>query len=201
MKMLKKLMVVLLTVIMIMPLTASAATNSPSKKSIKSAKATAQSVTYNGKKQEAKLTVTVGDKVLVEGEDFIVDGSKLRKNAGTYKLTILGIGNYDGSKTVTFKVKKATRKNKVTVTGKALVDGAKEFKASTLSKKTRSFRATMNTKAKVAYAASSKSIKVSKNGKITVKKGTKAGTYQVYMKVAATANYKAYTKVITIKVK
>lgn len=201
MKILKKLMVVLLTVIMIMPLTASAATVSPSKKDLKDATATAQSVTYNGKKQEAKLTVKMGEDTLVEGEDFVISGSNKRKNVGTYTLTIYGIGKYSGTQTVTFSVKKATRKDKVTVTGKALKNNAKVYKTSTLEKKTRSFRVNFKTKAKVTYTSPSKSITVSKNGKVTVKKGTAAGTYKVYVKVAATKNYKAFTKVIKIKVK
>lgn len=201
MKILKKLMVVLLTVIMIMPLTASAATVSPSKKDLKDATATAQSVTYNGKKQEAKITVKMGDDTLVEGTDFVISGSNKRKNAGTYTLKIQGIGKYTGEQTVTFKVKKATRKDKVTVTGKALKNNAKVYKTSTLQKTTRSFRAKYATNAKVTYKSTSKSLIVTKNGKVTVKKGTKAGTYKVYVKVAATKNYKAFTKVIKIKVK
>ena len=53
---------------------------------------------------------------------------------------------------------------------------------------------------KVTYTASSKKIKA-KNGKITLSKGIKKGTYKVTVKVAKTKNYSAYTKTVTIKVK
>ena len=48
-----------------------------------------------------------------------------------------------------------------------------------------------------------KLLKVKKsNGKITVKKGTKKGTYKLKVKVTVTgANYNAYVKTITIKIK
>ncbi len=48
-----------------------------------------------------------------------------------------------------------------------------------------------------------KYFKVAKNGKITVKKGLKKGTYKVKIKVTAAGNskYNKATKTITIKVK
>lgn len=55
---------------------------------------------------------------------------------------------------------------------------------------------TLNKKAKA-----SKKIKVSKAGKVTIKKGLKKGTYKITVKAAATKNYKAAKKTITIKVK
>ena len=39
------------------------------------------------------------------------------------------------------------------------------------------------------------------NGKVTVKKGLKKGTYKVKVKAAGNKNYKAATKTVTFKIK
>lgn len=195
MKFLKRLMVVLLAVMMIMPLTAHAATASPSKKNLKYAQATAKAVTYNGKSQTAKITVKMGDTTLVEGKHFTVTNSKKKKNAGTYTLKIKGIGKYSGTTTVKYTVKKASQKVKVT--------GTKSYKASTLKKKAKSFRLNVTRKANasVSFKSSTKKITVSKTGKVTLKKGLKKGTYKIYVSTKSTKNYKAAKKTITIRVK
>ncbi|MBQ9015308.1 MAG: hypothetical protein IJ109_04245 [Firmicutes bacterium] len=89
---------------------------------------------------------------------------------------------------------------------------AKTLKAKKLKKKAQSFKALTVSKAqgKVTYTAkavnakSKKALKFSK-GKITVKKGTKKGTYKikVTVKAAGSNNYKAASiaKTITVKVK
>ena len=46
-----------------------------------------------------------------------------------------------------------------------------------------------------------KYIKVSKKGKVTVKKGIKKGTYKIVIKVKATKNTKAGKKVVKIVIK
>lgn len=202
MKFLKKLMVVLLTVIMILPLTAHAAgTDSPAKRDLANATITTKTLTYNGKTQKATLTVKIGDQTLTEGTHFTVVGDRTKKNAGTYTLKIKGIGKYTGTQTVTFTVKKAAQK--VKVTGTSIKSGVKTYKASSLKKSSKTFRlkVTRKANAKVTYSAPSRKITVSKTGKVTVKKGTKKGTYKVYVKTKATKNYKASTKIIKIRVK
>ena len=49
----------------------------------------------------------------------------------------------------------------------------------------------------------SKKIAIAKDGKVTVKKGIKKGTYKVKVKViaAGNANYKKRTRTVTFKVK
>lgn len=202
MKSLKKLMVVLLTVIMIMPLTAYAAPTSPSKTSLKKATATAQSVVYNGKKQTAQITVTLNGKTLEYGKDFVVDGSRKRKNAGTYSLKIKGIGKYTGTKTVKFTVKKADRNVQLTYSGKPFRNGAKNYRVSTLETKTRSFTINVIKKGTVGvtFTSSSDALKVTKNGKVTVKIGTKAGLYNVYVNIKETKNYNAFKQVVKVRV-
>ncbi|MBQ9061258.1 MAG: hypothetical protein IJ121_00315 [Eubacterium sp.] len=92
---------------------------------------------------------------------------------------------------------------------KKLTPATKKLKASKLKKKKQTFKlkATINGQGKVTFkkVSGNKKIKISKAGKVTVKKGLKKGTYKVKVKVsiAATGNYTAAeaTKTIKIKVK
>lgn len=194
MRFLKRIMVVLLAVMMLLPMTAQAA-GSPAKNSLKRSTATAKSVTYNGKKQSAKLTVKMGSKTLTEGKHFVVVGSREYKNAGTYTLKIKGIGKYTGTQTITYTIKKKAQ----TVS----VSGVRSYKATTLKKSKKSFRLTVTRKAnaKVTYTTSDPKIKVSKSGKVTLAKGLKKGKYTIYVKTAATKNYKSATKKVTVRVR
>ncbi len=53
-------------------------------------------LTYNGKEQTKKLTITVDGKTLVEGTDFTVTG-RTGTDAGSYTMTITGLGDYTGT--------------------------------------------------------------------------------------------------------
>lgn len=65
------------------------------------------SYTYTGTEIKPKVTkVTVGDKTLIETEDYTVSYSD-NVNAGTAKVTITGAGNYTGTKEETFTIDKA----------------------------------------------------------------------------------------------
>ena len=68
--------------------------------------------------------------------------------------------------------------------------------------KSRSFNIKVKgAKTSLVYSSSSKKITVSKNGKVTVAKGTKAGTYTVSVYAKASTKYmKSATKKITIKI-
>lgn len=142
--------------------------------------------TYTGKAQTAVIKVADGRKVLKEGTDYTVRGTRTHVAAGTYKVVVTGKGNYSGSKVVYYTIGKAAQnsvkiavnssKKKISVTG---VKG----------------------KAKVSYATSNSKVKVSK-GVVQVGKGVKKGTrVRITVKVAATANYKAYSKTFTYTVK
>ena len=63
--------------------------------SLADAEVTVQNPTYNGKEQEPKVTVTLGDKTLSRDNDYNVQVTK-ETDAGSYKLTIKGGGNYSG---------------------------------------------------------------------------------------------------------
>lgn len=71
--------------------------------SLEDAEVTVQSPTYNGKLQEPKVTVKFGDKTLSRDNDYTMKVPK-QIDAGSYKLTINGGGNYTGTKTVEWKI-------------------------------------------------------------------------------------------------
>lgn len=95
--------------------------------------------------------------------------------------------------------KQAAKDQKVTVK-----TTSKTFKAKKLKKKAASFNIGAKASTKLTYKVTKKNKKISfKNGKVTVKKGTKKGTYKIKVKISAakTAQYKAASKIVTIKVK
>ena len=71
--------------------------------SLAGAEVTVQNPTYNGKPQEPKVTVTLGDKTLWKDNDYNMEVTKWT-DAGSYQLTINGGGNYTGTKTVEWKI-------------------------------------------------------------------------------------------------
>jgi DNA-entry nuclease len=89
-----------------------------------------------------------------------------------------------------------------------ITDGtySKTFDASALGKKAGSFKIGCQAQGKLTYkkVSGSKALSVSKTGKVTVKKGTEAGTYKIKVRVkaAATGGYKSksMTKTITVTV-
>lgn len=200
MKTVKRIAAVLLAVMLMAPAAVHAAAPSVKQTNINKKKATA-TVTYNKKKQ-LPTVITVNGQKLVVGKDCIILKKKksAKKNAGTYKITIKGIGNYYGTTTVTYKIKKAKQKIKTSTK-------AKTYKVSTIKKKGKKFN--LKTKAirkKVTYKvrgkkSAKKYIKVSKKGKVTIKKGIKKGTYKIVIKAKATKNYKRGKKVVKITIK
>lgn len=78
--------------------------------SLEDAEVTVQSPTYNGKLQEPKVTVKLGDKTLSRDNDYTMEVPK-QTDAGSYQLTINGGGNYTGTKTVEWKILPKTVEN------------------------------------------------------------------------------------------
>ena len=206
----KKIVTVIMAVLMMMSVVtgASAAANSPSKPSkpivVKQSNVSIKSLTYNGKTQSLNKKVTIkvktkyGNVTLREGKDYKLVYTKA-KNAGTYKVTVVGINSYKNFKlTKTYKINKANnkitmratektvkydKKKATTVTVKASGQGKKTYSTASTSKKLRKY------------------ISVNSKGKVTLKKGAKKGTYKVTVKYYGNRNYKAGTKTITIRVK
>ena len=96
-------------------------------------------------------------------------------------------------KTITVKAKKLNKKNQAFAVKKAM----------TVSKAQGTVTYTLSTAKKGKKNFKSKFAVNKKNGKLTVKKGTKKGTYTLKIKVKAAGNknYKAATKTVTVKVK
>ena len=156
--------------------------------------------TYNGKAQNPNFYVTYGKNSLKAKKDFNIT-YKNNTNAGTATITIKGIGNYTGSKNITFKINKAN--NPLVVKAKN-----KKVKYKKVKKKKQNITAITVTKSqgKVTYAKVSGSKKITINkytGKITIKKKTKKGTYKIKLKVTAAGNknYKAGNKIVTLTIK
>ena len=148
-------------------------------------------VTYNGKQQTPKPVVKYGSTTLAEGTDYTLSyGANV--NAGTGTVTIEGIGDYTGTKTVEFTIDKASQT--ITTTQKATV-----AKAGNVSKATSFKLGAAATAGELSYATSNKKVATVKNGTVTIVKNV-TGTAKITITAAATANYKAASKTITVKV-
>ena len=188
---LKRLKFILITAIlaftMVMPSFAFAAVDSPAKNPTYTVVVKgANSKTYDGKSTKVKVYV-----ITDYGDDNIKTEVKYITtpvNAGKYKYKFNG-------KTVYYTIKQAKNvvsvtKNK-TYTKKQLKKKGKKFQIKTKSKN----------KGKVTYKSSSKYVKVSKKGKVTISKKAKKGTYKIKVTVAAKGNYGKCVKYIKIRVK
>lgn len=77
--------------------------------------------TYDGSEKEPTVTITNGDQILEEGTDYTVTYSN-NVNAGTASVTATGQGNYTGTITETFTIKKADQEIKATISSANLVE-------------------------------------------------------------------------------
>jgi len=163
-------------------------------------------VVYTGKSVSPKPVIKFGGKTLSPGIDYKLS-YKNNKKAGKATIVVKGMGNFTGTKTVTFKIKQAANSASVSKTSvsKAFAANKKTKKLAAaktvaLPKVTTKFG---TTKWKVT-AKDKKGVLSLKSGKVQVKKGAKKGTYTMKLKatVSKTANYKAAsTKVVTVKVR
>ena len=131
-------------------------------------------------------------------------GTVTIKGAGKATITITAAqtkGYKAAKKTITVTVNKA--KNPMTVKSKVVKAKAKKKKTIKRAKAFVVKKAKGKLKFKKSGKVGGKKIVVASNGTITVKKGLKAGTYKVKVKVTAAgnANYKKLTKTVTLKVK
>ncbi|MBU5447360.1 NEAT domain-containing protein [Blautia sp. MSJ-36] len=126
------------------------------------------------------------------------------KGVGTVKITITAKASTSykaATKTITIKVAKATPVLKTKITSKAISYSA-------LRKKSQVFTLGASTSSKgtltYAKASGSSAFTVNRtNGKITVKKGLKKGTYKIKVKIysKATTRYNAGSKIVLVTVK
>ena len=197
MKSFKKVAVTILAAVMMLLISTTVfAADSPVKTSF-NASLTKKTVTYTGKKQQPKVVVKNEAGKTIKAKYYTVK-VKTCKNAGTYKVTIIGKGKYAGyTQTLTYKIK--AKSQKVTIKKDTFSTTKKSVKKK--AKSVGTIKAKFKTKgAKVTYTTNNTKIKVSKRGKITVAKGTKKGIYQIKVTVKA-KNYKTVTKKIKVRVK
>ena len=143
---------------------------------------------------------------VVAGAEIPALGHKFGAWKVTKKATVKASGQYTRicANDANHKETKAIAKNNMTAKPKSKMLSAKAKKKTTI-RASKAFKVT-NAKGKLSYKKTSgnKKITVSKSGKITVKKGLKKGkTYKVKVKItsAATAEYAAVTKIVTLKIK
>lgn len=160
---------------------------------------------YTGKAKKPVPTVKVAGKTLKKGRDFTLK-YYWNKRVGTALIDVVGKGNYTGSKSANFTIAKRA-KQAMTVKAKAKTAKAKTLKkkAVVLSKPVTVKKAKGAVSYKnVSTQKAAKKFKVNaKNGKITLAKGTKKGTYKVKIKVTAAGNksYKPLSRTVTVKVR
>lgn len=197
MKSLKKVALTLMTVVMMLLMSTSVfAADSPVKSSFNASMTKTTSV-YNGKKQNLKdlVVVTKANGKKIAAKYYDVKVNKTCKDAGKYTVTVTGKGKYAGyvqklTYTVTAKTQKVTvKKDSYTTTAAKVKNKVKSFNPGVTFKK-----------GTATYTTNNSNIKVGKNGKIYVAKGTKKGTYQVRVTVKA-KNYQKVTKYIKVTVK
>ena len=167
----------------------------------------------------AKPVISLNGKQLVEGTDYTATYENNTK-VGTGTATIVGKGDYVGTAKVSFKVSEAApavqpatpaaaakaanglsvKAKKVTLKAKKLKKKAQ--KASALTIKGANGKVTVKI-VKVNKKKFAKKFKIAANGKLTVAKKVKKGTYKLTVKVSAAgdATHAAADKTVTIKVK
>lgn len=91
----------------------------------------AASFVYDGTLKTQNVTVTVGGQTLTQGTDYTIINNAYT-NAGNYTLSVMGMGNYKGTKTANWSIAKAT--GSVSVNPSSLsISGANETATSTVT--------------------------------------------------------------------
>ncbi len=202
MKIVKKLLAVLLVVSLMVPTFAFAASSSATVTDISGGKMKVATSTYTKKSQAPSITVTVNGKVLKQGTDYQITKGASRRKAGYWTVKVKGIGNYKGTLSAQWHIKRISNTIKVT--------GNKSVKASTLKKKSVSYKMKVSRggTGKITYKCSSKKVTLTQSSsgktiKVKLKKGTytKGKKYKITITTAATRCYKKTTKTIYVRIK
>ncbi len=159
---------------------------------------------YDGAPFYAYVWAYAGDTELTEGKDYVVTHSN-NINAGTARVKVTLIGQYEGEKEESFVIAKAV--NTLAVRGRTA-----QVKYSALKKKNQYLalskvitltRKGQGTRTYVKATGNRKILINKTTGKVTIKRGLKKGTYKVKVKVTASGsrNYKARTRTTTFTIK
>ena len=116
------------------------------------------------------------------------------KDIGTATLHLTFSGRYSGKMRKTFQIVKGSQA--ITLNASSITVPKADVK-----KKTIKINLGARAKTKLTYKSKSKKIKVNKKGIVTLKKGTKKGTYTITITAKESKNWKKATKKIKIKVK
>lgn len=167
-----------------------------------------KNVRYTGKedtvKPVVKATVNGTTVTLVEGTDYTTAVKpEAPKAIGQYTVTLTGQDKFTGTITKTFKITKGVNPIKVKAKTVTLKYSKVKKKSQKVAAKTAFTVSSAQGKVTYKKVSGNKKITVAKNGKITVKKKLKKGTYKVKVKVTAAgnANYAAGSKTVTVKIK
>ena len=153
---------------------------------------------YTGGIITQNITVKYGSETLKQKQDYTVS-YKNNKNAGTATVVITGTGKYEGVASKNFAIKKAAQPMEVTAKANPVIAKSKPFACV----KVKGAKGTVTYANKSTVAKAKKFTVNKKTGKVSVPSGTKAGTYKVRVKATAagTANFKAGSKTVTVKVR
>lgn len=153
--------------------------------------------TYNGKKLTPSVTVTAGQKTLKEGTDYTVSYSN-NKNTGKATVTITGIGEYAGTKEVSFDI--APKKLKVKSV-KAVGHNKAKVTITKAAGKVSGYEITYATNKNFKKAAVKRTTKTT----YTLKSLSSEKTYYVkvraYKTVSGKKIYGSYSKTYKVKIK
>ncbi len=145
------------------------------------------SVVYTGKAQTPAVTVEYNDRTLVKGTDYTVAYSNNTK-AGRATVTVTGMGRFTGKVSTTFTITKRPQSLTLTTGASRLSVGTSTTVKGSGAKETTRY----------TYKSSNTSVAtVTSAGKVTAKK---VGTVKITVSTAATTNYKAGSRTVTIKV-
>ena len=95
--------------------------------SIGGAEVTVKNPTYNGAEQSPAVTVKLGETVLTENKDYILSGTGSATDAGSYELTIVGMGGYNGRiENVKWRIEPKTVTNPTINVAPCVYDGSEQ---------------------------------------------------------------------------
>lgn len=142
---------------------------------------------YTGMPQVPSVTLEEGGRLLTENIDYTLTYPENPVAGGTYTITVNGIGDYAGTKDITYTIKKFSQ------------DFELEETAYTVSYGASSFNLDVEAETPVTYKSSNSSVaSVDSYGNIAIKG---VGTANITVKAASTDKYYSKTKTVTVTVK